>query len=60
MSESEAILEARNIKVVRGGTLLLDIPSLSIQGRRDPFPDRTERGGKDDTDADALLSAKAL
>jgi len=31
MSESEAILEARNIKVVRGGTPLLDIPFLSIR-----------------------------
>ena len=31
MGQSEIILEARNIQVVRGGTSLLDIPSLSIR-----------------------------
>jgi tungstate transport system ATP-binding protein len=31
MSPSEIILEARNIRVIRGGSLLLDIPSLLIQ-----------------------------
>jgi tungstate transport system ATP-binding protein len=31
MSQSEIILEARNIQVIRGGTLLLDVPSLSIR-----------------------------
>jgi tungstate transport system ATP-binding protein len=31
MNPSENILEARDIQVIRGGTLLLDIPSLLIQ-----------------------------
>jgi tungstate transport system ATP-binding protein len=31
MNEFPSILEARNIRVVKGGTLLLDIPSLVIQ-----------------------------
>ena len=31
MDPSEIILEAREIRVIRGGTLLLDIPSLLIQ-----------------------------
>ncbi len=30
MSQSEIILETRDIQVTRGGTLLLDVPSLSI------------------------------
>jgi len=31
MNPTENILEARDIQVIRGGTLLLDIPSLLIQ-----------------------------
>ncbi|MCX5905979.1 MAG: ATP-binding cassette domain-containing protein [Deltaproteobacteria bacterium] len=32
MKEDPFLLEAKNLRVIRGGTLLLDIPSLKIQG----------------------------
>jgi tungstate transport system ATP-binding protein len=32
MKEGLSLLEARNLRVIRGGALLLDVPSLKIQG----------------------------